>query len=349
MYKEADKIQQIVNDAQVIVIAQADNPDADSLGSALALEHILADMGKQPVLYCAVDTPSYLRYMPGWDRVQKDLPKQFDASIIVDASTLTLFEKLAASGQQSWLAAKPCVVLDHHQTVENPIHFASVTINDQSRASAGELIYLLAKHLGWTVPVEAQECLMTSILGDTQGLTNQLASAETYRIMAEFIENGVDRARLEEARREYGKMPPEIYRYKGQLIAKTTFSADGDVATVKIPQSEITQYSPLYNPGPLIQGDMLQTLGVRVAIVFKTYNDGHVTAAIRCNPSAPVGAQLAEQFGGGGHQFASGFKDTSGRPFEEIISSCIAKAHELLATLEEGNTDETAQHADQTD
>ncbi len=60
---------------------------------------------------------------------------------------------------------------------------------------------------------------MSSILGDTQGLSNELASAQTYHIMADMVEAGVSRPRLEELRREYGKMPPEIYTYKATLIA----------------------------------------------------------------------------------------------------------------------------------
>ncbi len=334
MYPEADKLQQLITAAQTIVIVQADNPDADSLGSALALEAILSELGKQPQLYCAVDMPGYLRYMEGWDRVQKDLPKQFDASIIVDASTLTLFEKLANSGQQGWLASKPCAVLDHHQTVENPINFATITINDHERASTGELIYMLAKQLKLPLPLDAQRPLMNSILGDTQGLTNQLASAETYRIIAEFIDNGVSRVELEESRREYGKMPPEIYRYKAELISRTEFATGGALATVSVPQAEINQYSPLYNPAALIQPDMLQTAGVRVAIVFKSYDDGRVTAAVRCNSGAPIAAELAEHFGGGGHAFASGFKVTDGRSLADIKAACLPKVTELLATLE---------------
>lgn len=334
MYPEADTLQQLITAAHTIVVAQADNPDADSLGSALALEAILGELGKQAQLYCAVDMPGYLRYMEGWDRVQKDLPKQFDASIIVDASTLTLFEKLAASGQQGWLASKPCAVLDHHQTVENPINFATVTINDHGRASTGELIYKLAEQLKWPLPLDAQRPLMNSILGDTQGLTNQLASAETYRVMAGFIDNGVSRVQLEEARREYGKMPQQIYRYKAELIGRTEFSAGGALATVSVPQAEINQYSPLYNPAALIQTDMLQTTGVRMAIVLKSYDDGRVTAAIRCNSAAPLAAKLAEHFGGGGHAFASGFKVVDGRSLADIKTECEAKAGELLATLE---------------
>ncbi len=333
MYDQAESIKKLLDEANKIVIVQADNPDADSLGSALALEHILGELGKEPYLYCSVDMPGYLRYMDGWDRVQGELPRQFDASIIVDASTMTLLEKLANSGQQGWLAGKPCIVLDHHETVENVIPFATITVNDPKRASTGELIYFLAKQLGWTLPLAAQEFLMTSILGDTQGLTNQLASAETHRIIAEFIDNGVDRPAHEELRRKYNKMPPEIYSYKAELIKRTEFTADGRIASVVIPQTEINKFSPLYNPAPLIQGDMLQTAGVEVAIVFKTYADGRVTGAIRCNSTAPVGADLAKHLGGGGHAFASGFKDTTGHPFDDIKKETIAYATELLGKL----------------
>lgn len=348
MYEEAAKIKESVGQAHNIVIVQADNPDADSLGSALALEQILGDLGKEPSLYCGVDMPSYLRYMPGWDRVNKDLPRQFDASVIVDASTMTLLERLSGSGQQGWLAAKPCVVLDHHDTVENVIPFASVTINDSSRASTGELIYLLAKQLDWPLSVKTQGFLMLSILGDTQGLSNQLASPGTYRIVADMIDGGVDRARLEEERRELGKMPAEIFKYKAELIKRVEFASGGRVASVRVPQPEINTYSPLYNPAPLIQGDMLQTSGVDVAIVFKTYDDGKVTAAIRCNPSAGIAAKLAEHFNGGGHTFASGFKIEGGKSFEEIKSECLNYANDLLAKIDTGNPDEAVQHSDQT-
>lgn len=333
-YPEAAEIKKLVDEASKIVVIQADNPDGDSLGSALALEHILGDMGKEPYLYCAVDMPTYLRYMSGWDRIQNELPNDFDASIVVDASTMTLLERLAKSGEQSRLAGKPCAVLDHHQTVENPLPFADIVINDPSRASAGELIYLLSKQLGWKISVVAMEFLTTSILGDTQGLTNRLASADTYRIIAEFIDKGVDRPKLEELRREFSKMPREIYSYKADLIKRTEFALNGKLAIVIIPQAEINKFSPLYNPAPLIQNDMLQTSDVTVAIVLKSYSDGRVTAAIRSNAVAPVAADIAEHFNGGGHKQASGFKVTDGRSVEQIKSDCIAKTGKLLEDLQ---------------
>lgn len=342
MYDQALQIKRIVESAEKIVIIQADNPDADSLGSALAMEHILGDLGKEPYLYCGVDIPTYLRYLSGWDRVSKDLPHQFDASIIVDASTMSLLEQVVLTNQKAALATKPCVVLDHHESVDNVVPFATVILNDHARvSSAGELIYSLAKELEWPVSVQAQEFITTAILGDTQGLSNQLARPQTYRIMGDMIEAGVNRPRIEELRREASKMHQEIFKYKARLIAHTEFSEDGSIATVMVPQVEINQYSPLYNPGPLVQGDMLQTLSVRVAIVFKKYDDGKVTAAIRCNPTAGIAADLAKNFGGGGHAYASGFKITGGRSYDEIKAEALKVAADLLAKLETGKANET--------
>ncbi len=334
MYTEADKIKQLVDGALSIVVIQADNPDADSLGSSLALEHILGDAGKQVHMYCGVDMPGYLRYLTGWDRVERDLPRQFDLSIIVDASTLTLLEKLQASGEIGWLKTKPCIVLDHHGTVENRIDFAAVNVFDHTASSTSELIYNLAAQLGWGINPEAGSAIMTGILGDTQGLANDLASAETYRAMAGLIEMGVNRPLLEERRREFNKMTLEIFKYKGRLIERTEFAAGGRIAYVTVPQSEINTYSPLYNPVPLVQGDMLTTSGVMVSIVFKQYDDGKVTGAIRANVGYGVAAALAEKLGGGGHPYASGFKITTGRPFAEIKDECLAFATHLLDQLD---------------
>lgn len=343
-HAEVEQIRAIVADAQRIVVLQADNPDADSLGSALALENMLGTLGKAVYLYCSVDMPSYLRYLPGWDRVLNELPKQFDASIIVDASTLTLFERLQTSGQLHWLATKPAIVLDHHATVDNRLDLRGITLRSTEDSSTGELVYRIAHELGWPLDTTTGEYLMTAILGDTQGLSNDLAKPGTYRAMAELVELGVNRPLLEERRREYGKMPAEIFQYKAALISRTEFTAEGRIASVDIPQEEITKYSPKYNPVPLIHGDMLNTQNVAIAIVFKHYDDGRITGSIRCNNGYAVADKLAEHLGGGGHAYASGFKIVQGRPFNEVRSECLAFATELLNNLDKDNADETLQH-----
>lgn len=338
------KIKELVAGAQKIIILQADNPDADSLASALALEQILGEMGKHTYMYCGIDMPGYLKYLQGWDRVNSELASSFDLSIIVDASTMTLFGKLAESGKQGWVASKPCIVLDHHSDVDNLIPFATANLTDSSVASTGQLIYRLSKELGWPLDETSAGFIMTSILGDTQGLTNDLTSASTYRVMAELVELGVNRPALEEKRREMTKMHQDIFRYKARLIERTEFHADGNLAIVDIPNDEIIEYSPLYNPNALIQVEHLQTQGVQVSVSIKHYADGRITAGIRCNTGGPIAAQLAEHFGGGGHTYSAGFKIEGGKPFNEVKSECIQVATNLLNNLDKESSDETTQH-----
>ena len=332
----AQRIKQLVEAAQRILVIQADNPDADSLGSSLALEHILGDLGKSVYMYCGVDMPGYLRYMSGWDRVLNELPSQFDLSIIVDASTYTLFDQIDKSGRWGWIKSKPCIVLDHHATVDKPLDFAAVSFVDNAEAaSTGQLIFRIARSAGWQVSTGAAEHIMTSILGDTQGLMNDLTRPGTYRAMADLTELGANRAHLEEQRREFSKMPEVIYRYKGRLLERTELTGTGTIACVTIPQDEINEYSPLYNPGPLVQFDMLQIRDVRLSIVFKTYDDGRTTAAIRSNNGSPIAGRLAEHMGGGGHDYAAGFKIEDGRPFADVKAECLRYAEELLGELDQ--------------
>ena len=340
-----DEIKSLIAGANKILVIQADNPDADSLGSALALEQILSEIGKSVYMYCSVDVPNYLQYIKGWDRVLREPPSSFDLSIIVDTSAASLIQKLLDSGKQNLLASKPCIILDHHGETANDISFATTVINDPTVSSTGELIYQIAKELNWQLDATSSEHIMTAILGDTQGLTNSLAKPQTYRVLAELIENGANRPGLEELRREASKMHPIIYSYKARLIERTEFHDNGKIALVSVPQEEINEFSPLYNPAPLIQPDMLQTSGVNVALVFKTYNDGKILCSIRCNQGSPIAADLAKKFGGGGHDYAGGFKIQDGRPFNEVKSECINVATELLNKTHQGDKNETIQHS----
>jgi len=341
IYPETAQIREILDVAQRVVIIQADNPDGDSLGSALALEHLLGDLGKEPILYCGVDIPSYLTYLEGWDRVVHELPTQFDVSIIVDTSADSLLESLTQA-DRARLASRPCIIIDHHAT-EATITFATVNCNHPAVAT-GEIIYELAKQIGWQLNLEAKKMIATSIMADSLGLVTEATSARSIHIIAELVESGVKLAELEHERRMLMRKSAELVKYKGELLQRIDYSADGRIAIVWIPWKEIEEYSPQYNPSMLVMEDMRMTTGVQVAIAFKVYKDGKITGKIRCNQDAPIGAQLAEHFGGGGHLYASGFKTQRGRPFNEVKSECIGYATELLDKLQREPNNETIQH-----
>lgn len=325
---EAAEIEQLVSDSNKIVIVQADNPDADSLASSLALEHILGDMGKDIILFCGVELPSYLKYLPGSDRVVAELPSDFELSIIVDTSSDTLLEQLNRSGKKGWLAAKPSIILDHHKS-DSTISFATVKAI-YPVVSTSELIYELAVQLKWPMSLEASEFIAIAILSDSLGLISESTTARSIHIIGELVERGVSLAKIDSARRETMKRETELIAYKGKLLQRVDFFMDETIAIVSIPWAEIEKYSPLYNPSVLVLDDMRLAKNVKVAVAFKIYNDKRVTAKIRANYGSPIADKIAEHFGGGGHPYASGFKILDGRGYESIKNETIEIIDKLL-------------------
>ncbi len=327
-YPEATKIAELIGAASKIVVIQADNPDADSLASALALEEMLGNQGKDVELFCGVDLPSYLSFLPGWDRVSTQMPSNFDLSIIVDTSSITLLEQLERRGVKSWVVAKPCVVIDHHSS-DSTIDFATVELNAKAVAT-GEVIYELSKQLKWELNKQACSLITSAILSDSLGLMTGDTTSRTIHIIAEAVASGVNLPDLEAARRETMRREPELIHYKGQLLQRVEFYSDNKIAILTIPWEEIEKYSPLYNPPMLVMDDMRLTKGTDIAICFKVYSDGKITAKIRCNHGHGIANQLAEQFGGGGHSYAAGFKVQDGSSFEDVKKQTIDLATKLL-------------------
>lgn len=331
-YAKADALAEALAAASKVVIIQGDNPDTDSLASSLALEQILGDMGKTVTMYCGVELPSYLRYLEGADRVVTELPRDFDISLIVDTSSDSLIEQVAKSGAKGWLAAKPAVIIDHHATAPT-ITFADIIINE-SAVATGEVIYELAGQLSWPLNLDAKKMLAIAILSDSLGLTSQATTARSIHVVAELVEGGVNLAEIENARRETLKREPELVHYKGRLLERVEFHDNNRLAILTIPAEENEKYSPLYNPPMLVIDDMRLAKGTALAICFKLYRDGKITAKIRANYGKAVADKLAEQFGGGGHPYASGFKILGGKSLETLKREVIEVAHDLLDQLE---------------
>lgn len=166
-------------------------------------------------------------------------------------------------------------------------------------------------------------------MADSMGLSSSKVTAETVRTLADMVEHGANLGELEERRRELAKKPLDIFRYKGQLFERVELHLGGKVAVVVIPWEDIQAYSDAYNPSMLIIDEMRLIEGVEVAVAFKTYPDGKITAKLRANSSAQFMHELAEYFGGGGHPFTAGFK-VYDMPYEALFKEFLQVAHKFL-------------------
>jgi bifunctional oligoribonuclease and PAP phosphatase NrnA len=329
-YSQAESISEIVESSKHIVIMQADNPDADSLASALALEHILGDMGKKITLYCGIDISTYLQYVPGYDRVVKDIPNDFDAAILVDCSSITLLEQIIKTNQIGALRTRPFIIIDHHN-VENDVTINNTALVDSTSVATGEILYILAKQLDWNISIEAASLLAISILADSLGLTVETTTSRSIHVLGDLVDKGANLAELETRRRLSMLKPLEIIKYKGELLQRIEYYANKSLALVTIPWEEIQKYSPIYNPAVLALEELRLAEGVKLSVVLKLYPDGKITGKLRANNGSPVAGKLAEHFGGGGHPSAAGFK-THDWQYEPLKKELITVATKLLTS-----------------
>jgi bifunctional oligoribonuclease and PAP phosphatase NrnA len=302
-----EQVQKLIDAATHIVVVQAENPDGDSLGSSLALEAILSDLGKKVTMYCAIEIPKYLRYAKGWDRVTSDFPKSFDLSIIVDTASAALLEKAFVPQQLAAFKNHPIIVIDHHLT-EADLPFEFTFVNNSKAVATSEVIYAMAKELKWPLPADACENMALSILADSLGLVTESTTADSIFALADLVKHGARVSDIENRRREFMRKSPEILEYKGRLLQRIEYYLDNALSVVHIPWEEIQEYSDQYNPSILVLDEMRLVEGVRVAVAIKTYPDGRLTGKIRANPDAKVAETIASYFGGGGHGYTAGFK-----------------------------------------
>lgn len=310
--KLPETLRDLIDAAQDILIVQAENPDGDSIGSALALEEILASAGKNISLHCPVQIPTYLRFISGWDRISTDLDYKVDLAIIVDTSSKLLLSKTLRDPAAMDLFAKiPVIVFDHHVSVTPDLPFNCHYVISDTAVSTGEEIFDIFRESSnnfakMKINSQAAEDLYISIQADSLGLTTQATTAESFFATGNLVELGANPSEIENKRRELMKKKPEILEYKGRLISRIEYLNDGRTALIKIPFDEIQKYSNDYNPTMLVLDEMRLVVGVDVAIGVKLYPDGKITGKLRSNIG--VSNLIAKNFGGDGHAFAAGFR-----------------------------------------
>jgi len=327
MYEDVTKQ---INEAKKIIVIQAENPDGDSLGSSLALEEILGDLGKEVILYCPVEIPKYMRYITGWDRIISTFDSSADLAIIVDTSADVLLTKvLETPGVRAFLETHPVVVIDHH-TTGSTLSFPHTMLSDDAVATS-EILYALATKNGWQINESAASSMLTAMLSDSLGLTTQNVTPNSYFVAGKLTELGAVVADIEGRRREFMKKSPEILAYKGELISRIEYLLDGKLAMVHIPWEDIQQYSDQYNPSVLVLDEMRLVENVEIAVAIKTYPDGKVTGKLRSN--LPISEEVAGYFGGGGHKYAAGFR--AYEEYDKIVSELVTATDKSLKAYEE--------------
>lgn len=295
----AEILDQLMNRNRFLLMTHVD-PDADGIGSMLALGRSLTDAGKTVVLLTPKTLEGPLRNLKGSDRIGQRLhPKATcDVAVALDCAEKSRLGDLADFFDEH----NHTLNIDHHETNDA---FADVNLIDPAASSTGELVYRILKMGRFSVHSEVASNLFAAIQTDTGSFKYSNTTPAAMRMGAELIEAG---ARPWDISREvmdgYG-----VERLKLLELALSTlefhFHDRLGMMTLRRDMFEQAGAGPTDSERFVDYPRFVH--GVQVAAALREIDKDHYKFSLRSDHSVNV-ARLAATFGGGGHKRAAGFE-----------------------------------------
>lgn len=276
-----------------------ENPDADTLGSALALRMAAERLGKQSEVVAADPVPPSLVLLPYAGEVQRTPGLEPDLAVVVDGP----LSRTGAIAREcgAWLERARIVNVDHH--VSNSGEGTSAAWIDPEAAATCEMMALLIGDLGLEMDREMATVLTAGIVQDTHTFSHPNATPRTLRVAADLVAAGAPLAAIH--RSIYADKPYSTLALWGRMLATIRERRDGRIvyATLTLAMLADTGSEPVASEGFI---DLLaSTKAADITVLAKEVDAADVRASVRTTARADAVA-ITEVFGGGGHARAAG-------------------------------------------
>jgi len=278
-------------------------PDADCIGSQLALGSFLKRLGKQ-VRQCnqgPFKRPEINSYQPLFSpRVDPFDKVSSPGVVVVDCSTIDRIGELQAD-----IEGLDAAVIDHHSAGQS---FGTVRWVEGQRACCTEMIHELMLALGGTPTPEEAHWLFLGLATDTGFFRHLEASASaTFRTAAALADSGAS-AKAVYQQLNGGKVLAN-QRLMGLVLSRTQAFFNGRMVFSWEELGDRTQLGAESRESDQIYQTLQGVVGVEIIVLLRQETATTVTGGLRSRALIDVGA-LAQSLGGGGHVRASGFSCT---------------------------------------
>ena len=291
-------------------------PDGDTLGSCLALQKLLQQLGKQAWVVCDDPLPHLYAFLPGADGLLAP-----DAAVDAQAFVAVDCADVGRTGSQ-WdrVGTKPSLCIDHHIT--NP-GFADVNYIEDC-AATGELITLLYDAFGQPINPEVGACLYTAIATDTGNFAYSSVTPRTFALMGKVMESGFD---LPECNRLiYRNQRLQKLRMTARTVENAKLYRDGQVIVATLSKAETEAVDGLKADAEGIIDSLRDVETVVAACFLREEGENEVKVSLRSKARVDCAA-LARAMGGGGHIRAAGATlYTSLEQAEEQVTKALLSA-----------------------
>jgi phosphoesterase RecJ-like protein len=313
-----------------IVITMHTNPDADALGSSLALAHFLKKKGHQVSVIAPTDYPDFLDWIQGSAEVivyakstsnkklSTNLIAQADIIFCIDFAILNRIDGLEEAVNQ---AKATKIVIDHHLDTQD---FGDIMLWKPQAAASAELIYELIEGLGETnyIDKDIAEALYVGIITDTLSFKTPNTTPHVHRIVAKLLEFQVDIPKINKLVYENNSIN-KLKFLSFVLSKRLTVIPDCKTAYITIKAADAKQFNLNTGDTEGLVNYALSIKDITLAALIKEKQDG-IYISLRSIGDFPVNTLAREYFKGGGHKNAAG--GVSDLPLEETV----AKFEELV-------------------
>jgi phosphoesterase RecJ-like protein len=289
---------------QRFLLTAHEGPDGDALGSLLGMQHLLAQLGKDSVMFMAAKEfplPIEYRFLPLEEVFHEPPADMADRTVVfLDCGNIDRMPVEFLSAGDNFR-----INIDHHH--DNTL-FGNLNLVDTAASSTAEIVYELAMLLGVEITPEMAAALYVGLVTDTGKFMYENTNAHTHQIAAHLIEAGV--AVDDTYRRLYEHVPLEKLRLVSRALDGIQRYCGDRLVVAYIAAADYEQTGAGEEMTEGIIDHLRSVEGAKVAVLIRDQGDrGRAArkASLRSSDGAIDVSAIARKHGGGGHKRAAGF------------------------------------------
>jgi phosphoesterase RecJ-like protein len=316
---DLDRVVAALRGARRLAAVCHENPDADTIGAAVAVSLIAERLGTEHEIVSCDGIPAAFDYLPNVARVRRRSELRPDVVVVCDAATRERIGPVAGE-PAGWLDEAVVVNVDHHLSSS---HFGHVNLVDPAAAATCEVLVRVVDALGLEIDAQLATALLTGIIRDSQGLSSDATSPETLRVTARLVEAGAPLGDIHRA--VLSELPLPTVKLWGRLLAAAQPAMEGRVVYTILEPPMLAETGTRQHDADGAVEFLSNSEGVDITILFRDLAPSEVRVSIRT--SARVNAiAVAEQFGGGGHARRAGamLAEPMSSAIERVLAACEA-------------------------
>jgi len=277
-----------------IVIARHVGADPDALGSTLGLKEVILNTFPNKEVYVVGAPAARHRYIGTLDRFSDDMYED-SLLIVLDTPNMSRIDGVDVD------KFKYKIKIDHHPFIEK---YADIELIDDTSSSASQLIVELVVNTKLKLNKEAAEKLFIGIVGDTNRFMYYYTTPKTFDLVSYMLEQtNLDFTNLYE--NMYMRTLHDL-RFQSYVINTLTLTEDG-FGYLKLNQDVLDEYGIDASTATNVVNNLtyIEDMYAWAIFAYDKAND-NIRGSIRSR--GPIINEVAANYNGGGHIYASGVR-----------------------------------------